>query len=187
MAKLKGQLLGGREVLWGTWKTIPEFPAYEVSTKGFTRLKGDTFPKKRRDYGKSRLAATLRKNKKSYYRYVHRMMWQAHVGPIRPGYHIDHIDGDWENNALANLRMLSPKEHAVFTRLTRRPRLTDEKVRALLDLYWKHSVPTVEISRRVSIPDALIKRVVDYRAYVNVTPNNGPLLRQRKLWKTLQA
>jgi hypothetical protein len=38
---------------------------------------------------------------------VHRIAWQMHYGPIPPGMVIDHIDGDWKNNRLENLRMVT--------------------------------------------------------------------------------
>lgn len=41
----------------------------------------------------------------------HRIVWEQAHGPIPPGYHIHHIDGDKLHNDLSNLQLLTPLEH----------------------------------------------------------------------------
>lgn len=46
----------------------------------------------------------------------HRVIWETFVGPIPPGYQINHKDLDKKNNRLENLEVVTPKEnvrHAV--------------------------------------------------------------------------
>lgn len=49
---------------------------------------------------------------------VHRLVFEAFVGPIPEGFYIDHIDRDPKNNALSNLRMVTQKENCA----NRKPR-----------------------------------------------------------------
>ena len=37
---------------------------------------------------------------------LHRAVWEHHHGPIPPGYHVHHRDGDGLNNDLANLELV---------------------------------------------------------------------------------
>jgi hypothetical protein len=45
---------------------------------------------------------------------VHRLVAQAFVGELFEGCHVDHIDGDHQNNHWTNLRILSAKEHGLL-------------------------------------------------------------------------
>jgi HNH endonuclease len=42
----------------------------------------------------------------------HRLVYEEHHGPIPPGWHVHHKDGDGLNNAPDNLVALPPHEHA---------------------------------------------------------------------------
>ena len=42
---------------------------------------------------------------------VHRLVFEAFVGPIADGFEIDHIDRDRKNNSLSNLRMVTHKQN----------------------------------------------------------------------------
>ena len=50
-------------------------------------------------------------NKKGTF-FLHRVIWEAHNGPIPEGYDIHHIDRDKANNNIDNLKMLPHNEHA---------------------------------------------------------------------------
>ncbi len=47
---------------------------------------------------------------------VHRVCWETHNGPIPPGRHIHHRDGDRSNNRLSNLVCLTPRQHRIAHR-----------------------------------------------------------------------
>jgi hypothetical protein len=44
--------------------------------------------------------------------YVHRVVMAAFIGPCPPGYEVDHLDNNPSNNALTNLRYVTPQENA---------------------------------------------------------------------------
>ena len=44
-------------------------------------------------------------------RYLHRAVWVSENGPIPPGKHIHHIDGDTDNNNISNLEIMGSSEH----------------------------------------------------------------------------
>lgn len=43
---------------------------------------------------------------------LHREVWKFHRGPIPPGMHVHHVDGDYGNNAIENLELLPAGAHA---------------------------------------------------------------------------
>ena len=45
---------------------------------------------------------------------VHRLVAQAFIGELFEGCHVDHIDGDHQNNHWTNLRILSAREHGLL-------------------------------------------------------------------------
>jgi hypothetical protein len=45
---------------------------------------------------------------------VHRLVAQAFIGELYDGAHVDHIDGDHQNNHYTNLRILSAYEHSLL-------------------------------------------------------------------------
>jgi hypothetical protein len=45
---------------------------------------------------------------------MHRWVWQSEVGKIPQNHHVHHIDGNKDNNAIENLTVISPSEHAAL-------------------------------------------------------------------------
>jgi hypothetical protein len=77
-------------------------------------------PKKRSASGRtlSYVEVRLRDGSPRYVRckafLVHRLVAQAFVGELFEGCHVDHIDGDHQNNHWTNLRILSAREHGLL-------------------------------------------------------------------------
>lgn len=42
---------------------------------------------------------------------LHVVVYRTLVGPVPRGWHVHHVDGDWSNNDVSNLRALTPGEH----------------------------------------------------------------------------
>jgi hypothetical protein len=57
-------------------------------------------------------------------RYLHRVVWEHHHGPIPPGHHVHHKDLDSTNNAIENLELVRAEEHIH----TYHPNITPERV-----------------------------------------------------------
>lgn len=59
---------------------------------------------------------------------LHRLVYEAFVGPIAPGMEIHHKDGNRQNNSVSNLHCLSKKAHHIET-MRQSPNLTKGMVR----------------------------------------------------------
>lgn len=95
------------------WKTIPEFPRYEISTRGRVRSCGrwgeTVYMKLYDSHGYLRARFSVRGVKT--FRQVHRLVLEVFVGPRPDGYQCDHINGVRDDNRLENLRWVTPLEN----------------------------------------------------------------------------
>lgn len=129
------------------WKTIDEFPLYEVSTHG--RLRSWNAGARRGPAGDGRRAEPLMMRShptRGYattsfwngatglmiHRRVHHIVLEAFVGPKPdPGMVCRHLDGNFENNRLENLKWGIPSENSADTR-RHRGVSDDEKLAAVI-------------------------------------------------------
>jgi len=91
------------------------FSRYEVSDKGTVRSKvtGKLLkPWTDRD-GYKRLKLTNDKGVRSAF-YLHRLVWTAFNGKLKPGIEIDHLEGERQNNALEFLIAVTKKQNLVL-------------------------------------------------------------------------
>lgn len=97
-----------------TWKSIPDLPGYEASDMGRIRsLPKENWPEVRvlkqklRNVKHNRvhyLVIEFRVNRRSVYRFIHRCVLEAFVGPCPSGMECCHANGNPLDNRLENLR-----------------------------------------------------------------------------------
>jgi len=101
------------------WKPVFGFEEqYEVSNFGrVVSLKryGQSIHRRSRqvfiDYGGYHRIA-IWKNGRCYCKTVHGLVAEAFLGPRPPGYHVNHIDGDKNNNYLLNLEFVTAAQNS---------------------------------------------------------------------------
>lgn len=111
------------------WALVDEFPDYAVSTAGEIRnLKTNAILKPRVDtYGYHRVG--LRRDGKTFERYVHRIVARAFITGYHEGVQIRHV-GRKNNNGVMNLRFRKGARLGTITRkptpaMTRRVRIVE--------------------------------------------------------------
>lgn len=55
-----------------------------------------------------------RETKKSWADALHRAIWRHHHGPIPDGHDVHHKDGDYNNNVIDNLELITRRDHATL-------------------------------------------------------------------------
>lgn len=101
------------EEIWKKWPTAPD---YEVSDEGRVR-RGDRILSIRLgtgrtiDEGQAYSSVAVIVNGKRKTVRVHRMVCDAHIGPLPSGMHRAHLNNDALDNRLANLAIVSAREN----------------------------------------------------------------------------
>ncbi len=103
-----------------TWKTIPGFERYQVSTRGNIRSVAKKWRCGQKDRILSRDAQGylhLQLVGDSGYRncLVHRLVMLAHVGPPESGVEVNHKNGVKHDNRLTNLEYVSPSQNVIHS------------------------------------------------------------------------
>lgn len=95
-----------------------DVPSADVTSEGGLFLAVSTHarkpcPLKTRDEGRGYLCCDLvRQDGTRITRKVHKLVYEAFIGPVPKGYHIDHLDHDKTNNRLSNLRLRKAGENS---------------------------------------------------------------------------
>lgn len=111
----------GKETWKEVWKDIPGYEGlYQVSNTG--KVKSMNY--RHTDVPRILVQANFRSGYKFVNIYnadkkrreysVHRLVWEAFVGPIPEGMQINHKDENKTNNSLKNLEIVTPKQNANF-------------------------------------------------------------------------
>ena len=151
------------------WKTIEDFPNYEVSDDGRVRsisgfrrfgsgrrnvIGAEVQPK---DNGNGYLLVTFYCNGKNVNRYVHRLVATAFLPIVLERNHVNHINGDKTDNSAPNLEWCDQQENCLHrARVLRRKigvehggaKLTEDQVKSIrLD---PRSAPPIALELGVS-------------------------------------
>lgn len=102
------------------WKTIKDFPCYEVSNTG--RIKSLKNNKERylkawnntKGYLIVRLSHTIAEKRTTKDFYVHRLVVEYFSNNFQSDYEVHHIDKNRQNNNINNLICMSRKEHILL-------------------------------------------------------------------------
>lgn len=102
------------------WKTIKDFPNYEISNCGNVRNRITGKRLKKQIKEKGYLGVILHKDKKKYNLRVHRIVAMEFVENHKNKPYVNHINGDKKDNNSCNLEWVTPSEnniHAVKNNL----------------------------------------------------------------------
>ena len=140
-----------------TFKSIPEFPDYEISETGevrnietsrihSTRLNGNYFK------------ITIH----NITRYVHVLLMQAHIGPKPSGFVVRHLDGNPLNNSVLNLvyGTYTQNRHDMIKHGTYERKLTFRKVRIIRGLS-KCGFTNKRLSELFNVHNSLISKIIN--------------------------
>ena len=165
---------------------VPSAPGYGVDILGnvFSRMKrgpgGDRFfgswePKVKSTTRTGYLAIGVMVGGRRFFRMVHRLVFEAFVGPIPEGFEINHLDGNKKNNALVNLEVVTPKEniqHAIRTGLLRNrgvesvlAKLTTKQAEEIRSAYMCGEKQR-EIAARFSVSQSTVWRTIHERTFI---------------------
>lgn len=98
------------------WKTIAEFPCYEISNKGNVRNARNGYLRKPSVGKRGYYVFSMRKNGKTYLRTLHVMLARAFIENPNNYPCVNHIDGNKLNCDLSNLEWCTARENALHAR-----------------------------------------------------------------------
>lgn len=159
------------------WLAAESFPGYEVSSCGRVLSRKRSSPRvlQPREVNGYMLVQLFRDGR-HVYRYVHRLVLEAFVGPCPDGMEAAHRDGVCTNNCLGNLLWTTPQEnhshkraHGTDPRGERNPRarLTPEQV-VLIRQSALCGCTQRELAVRFEVAESTIQGIVCRRLWKDV-------------------
>jgi len=117
----------------------------------------------------------LRRNSRADHQYAHRLIWETVYGPIPRGFHIDHVNGQKDDNRICNLDAVTPSENASRAISNGLAPSGEQKANAKLTAALVSEirqtvgeVSTKEWARRLGVDPATIRGVREGRTWKNV-------------------
>ena len=160
------------------WKAIPGYEGYyEVSDLGrvrsvdrtITRSDGQLRTQKGRILkegtdSRKRLKVYLTKNGKQSTKATHSLVALAFIGERPKGYETCHIDGDYTNNKLSNIRYDTGSENQIdiyrYGKKHAIGKLTVEQVLEIRKLYATGKYKQVELAKKYEVHSTVISSIV---------------------------
>jgi len=137
------------------WKTIEEYPDYQISNLG--RVKSfknncgiDVKILKQIKDKNGYLIIDLYKNGKSKLKKVHRLVYETHTGKLEEDYDAHHVNEDKENNFVGNLET---KEHGKHSKDHHKDKIISKEIRIKMsntrkERYKKENHPNYKITNQ---------------------------------------
>lgn len=174
------------------YKGVPDFPGYCAGSNGTVwsclvlvrlgRNRGNLtvlgeawkplkHAVKRRKY----LAVSLRRDKKAYPFWIHRIIMETFIGPRHPGQECCHWDDDGTNNRLSNLRWdthLSNKADSarnntiLWGAANHRAKLSEDQVRAIREIYRSGRASQNQLARQFGVRQSAISSIVLLKSWL---------------------
>lgn len=148
------------------WKVINEFENYEVSNEGFVRnIKTGVVLKTQ--YTNGYKCIYLRNTEIKKKLKIHRLVAQHFIPPVEGHLHVNHIDGNKENNSNRNLEWVTPKQnsvHVVANNLQGKPkgkRITTEEKKMVVKEYYNTNITQIELAKKHNVTLRSIERWVN--------------------------
>ncbi|MCR4339256.1 MAG: HNH endonuclease [Gemmatimonadaceae bacterium] len=168
------------------WRISPSYADYEISSKARVRRRMDA-----ERYPGRILSQTCRCQGYAAVQLrplVHRLVAEAFLGKPKPGYVVNHIDGNKEHNLPENLEWVTPNEnvaHAFRTGLNptgnkhHKTKLSDAQVIEIRKAYTGSWGQQSKLAREYGVTQVLISKIVrgEIRAHLapeHIHPGVGP-------------
>lgn len=161
----------------GRWRTIEEFPAYEISDAAFCRSKrrpGHLLKPTIRD---GYPAYILHKDNKAKRRFAHRLTAIAFIPNPDNLPVVAHIDGDPFNNHVSNLRWSSHKQNSADREAHGRTmrgqdhhmsHLTSDQVIAIRAAYAEYQITCAELANQYGVHESTIAKIVNHTSWTHL-------------------
>lgn len=160
------------------WRSIAGWENYEVSSLGRvrrgSRLLAQTWTG---TVGKQYLACNLSDAPRRKTARVHCLVAEAFLGPKPAGFDTAHLDGDRENNSLANLAYVTPSEnnlhkraHGTMSKGEKRHNaiLSENVIREIRNRSTLSGAKNVALAREFGVSEQQISKVVNRLAWRHV-------------------
>jgi len=158
------------------WKLIPDFEDYEVSNSGIVRSLSSSKGKWGKELTPLKhkyLRVCLKKNKKSHWKSIHRLVALVYVANPENLPEVNHKDGNKFNNWDWNLEWTTPrknKNHAIENALYAhgeshgRAKLSEEQVLEIYN-YIKLRVRTLDIAEKYQVHKSIIDGIKEGKGW----------------------
>ena len=174
------------------WKSIKDFPEYQISNMGRIKSLTRTIPHKRTgittvngrilkqdNWGPYCLGSLSQKGK--LYKFLVHLLVIQHFGDPKPSskYQCNHADGDKSNNWDNNLEWMTPKEntqHSYDMGLNKGrkgeespiAKLTDQKVKDIRSRYSNGEFTQKELAKFFKVCQSVIHDIVTYKSWKHI-------------------
>lgn len=147
----------------GQYTITTEGDVFSYKYKNKRKLKPQKASQSKKGYFQVRLF-TGEGDKLGTLYYIHRLVWETHVGPIPEDMQIDHIDTDTTNNTLNNLQLLSQRDNMIKYNVKRWGSPIRERRDEFIKLYEELG-SYKEVSRATGISVNRLYRVIRDRVH----------------------